>query len=160
MHTNSSVESKHNCIIQRATWRATSQHFICRKPYLYPLVIISTDCQGWQSWERLCAVHWHQATWFLGVEVLELWRVTCYCHSMLLTRGTALCSYKKRDHFCGLRLWGDKMLLFCYYWLCILFYACMFYVGLCVHICAPEAPCCLVVVEQSLGLIEQTSDFD
>lgn len=37
--------------------------------------------------------------------------------------------------------------------LCMQFYVC-------VHICAPEALCCLVVVEQSLGLIEQTSDCD
>lgn len=28
------------------------------------------------------------------------------------------------------------------------------------RICAPEALGCLVVVEQSLSLIEQTSDFD
>lgn len=34
----------------------------------------------------------------------------------------------------------------------------IFYVR--VHICAPEGLGCSVVVEQSLGLIEQTSDFD
>lgn len=90
---HSSNESKLKCEIQNATWRAISTHqcqyFGINQHRLPRFAIMKV----------LCAVDWHQVTWFLDIEVLEFWRVTCYCLFMLLTRGIALCSYKKAKFF-------------------------------------------------------------
>lgn len=83
----------------------------------------------------LCAVDWHRVTPVLAIEVLEFWRVTCYCHFMLLTRGTALCSNKKTKYFHGWSLRGRKYLYFATTECADLVYACDFlYVCIFVHL--------------------------